>query len=85
MYRACEYAIEHYKDYTEQQQLDKVYNHAIEKFGKNGYAVSKYYVEDNKYEKYLKELQDLIEDKEKFYEKARKVYKKVIGEDKWKK
>ena len=50
--RTCEYGIEHYKNYTEQQQLDRIYEHAIQKFGKNGYAVDKYYVQDNQYENF---------------------------------
>ena len=48
------------------------------KFGKNGYAVNKYYVKDDKYEKYLKELQDLIENKEEFYKKAENILKQMI-------
>ena len=48
------------------------------KFGKNGYAVNKYYVKDDKYERYLKELQDLIENKEEFYKKAENILKQMI-------
>lgn len=75
--RACAYGLEHYPDFTEEQQIDRVYEHAIEKFGKNGYAVNKYYVQDDKYAKYLQELQDLIEDKDKFYEIAKKTYQEL--------
>lgn len=78
-YKACEYQLEHYKENTEDQQLDKVYEHAVEKFGKNGYAVDKYYVQDDKYTKYLQQLQDLIEDKERFYEIARKTYNEILS------
>ena len=54
------------------------YDHAEKKFGKNGYAVNKYYVKDDKYERYLKELQDLIENKEEFYKKAENILKQMI-------
>lgn len=71
--RAYAYGIEHYKDITLEEQLERVYEHAQNKFGKNGYAVNKYYVKDEKYAKYLEELQELLEDKEVFFKKCREV------------
>lgn len=71
--RAYAYGVEHYKDLTKEEQLKCVYEHAQDKFGKNGYAVNKYYVEDEKYAKYLEELQALLENKEEFYKKCREI------------
>ena len=71
--RSYEYGLEHYKNLNTEQQLQRIYEHAIKKFGKNGYAVKKYYVEDEKYFKYLNELQKLINNKEEFFEKCKKV------------
>ena len=58
---------------TDDELIEHSYLIAIKKFGKNGYAVKKFYVEDEKYEKFLKELQDLIDNKPEFIERARKV------------
>lgn len=71
--RAYQYGIEHDKDLSNEQQIQKIYKHAIEKFGKSGYAVNKYYVEDKKYSEYLQELQRLIENEQEFFEKCKKV------------
>ena len=43
--------------------IEKSYDHAIKKFGKDGYATKKFYVEDNRYQKFLNDLQELIENK----------------------
>ncbi len=58
---------------TDDELIEHSYLHAIKKFGRNGYAVKKFYVEDDKYEKFLKELQDLIDNKSEFIERAKKV------------
>lgn len=77
-YRSCKYGLEHYKDFTIEQQIERVYEHAIGKFGKNGYAVNKFYIKDEKYNNYLKELQELIENKEEFYQKTKKVFEEIM-------
>lgn len=71
--RSYEYGLEHYKELTTEEQLQRIYEHAEKKFGKNGYAISKYYVEDKKYFDYLKELQNLIDNKEEFFKKCKEV------------
>ena len=47
-----------------EEAIEKSYNHAIEKFGKNGYATKKFYVEDKRYQKFLNSLQYLIDNKD---------------------
>ena len=58
---------------TDDELIEHSYSIAIKKFGKNGYAVKKFYVEDQKYEKFLKDLQDLIDNKTEFIKRAKKV------------
>lgn len=60
-----------------EEAINQSYNHAIKKFGKNGYATNKFYVEDDKYKKFLNDLQKLIENKEEFYRLAKIVFKEV--------
>ena len=57
--------------------IEESYMHAIKKFGKTGYATNKFYVEDDKYKKFLNDLQYLIENKEKYYELAEIVFNNV--------
>lgn len=59
------------------EAIDQSYNHAIKKFGKDGYATKKFYVEDNRYKKFLNDLQELIENKDEFYRLAGIVFKEV--------
>ena len=59
------------------EAIEKSYNHAIDKFGKNGYAVKKFYVDDIKYKKFLDNLQYLIDNKKEFYELAEIVFNEV--------
>lgn len=58
--------------------IENSYQFAIKKFGKNGYAVNKSYVNDLKYQKFLKDIQYLIEHKEKFYNLASMVYDELF-------
>jgi hypothetical protein len=56
------------------ENIETSYNFAIKKFGKNGYAVNKSYVEDLKYKKFLEDIQYLIENKDIFVKLADIVY-----------
>lgn len=60
-----------------EEAIEKSYNHAIDKFGKNGYATKKFYVEDKRYQKFLNDLQYLIDNKDEFYEAAKIVFNEV--------
>ena len=63
---------------TKEELIELSYNFAIKKFGKDGYARNKMYVKDIKYEKFLNEIQYLIENKEKFIKRAEKILKQVL-------
>ncbi len=67
---------------TDEELFEHSYNHAIKKFGKNGYAVGKFYIEDKKYRAFLDELQWLIDNKSEFIKRAKDVVKMVKGEEK---
>ena len=60
-----------------EEAIEKSYNHAIDKFGKNGYATKKFYVDDKRYKKFLNDLQYLIDNKTEFYEVAKIVFNEV--------
>lgn len=59
------------------ESIERSYQFAIKKFGKNGYAVNKSYVDDLKYKKFLENIQYLIDNKELFIELAELIYDKL--------
>ena len=62
---------------NKKESIERSYQFAIKKFGKNGYAIKKNYVEDLKYKKFLKDIQYLIDNKEVFMELASQIYDKL--------
>ncbi len=58
---------------TDEDVIEESYLFAIKKFGKEGYATTKMYVEDRKYKEYLEEIQRLIDNKEEYILRAKKV------------
>ena len=59
--------------------INKSYDHAIKKFGKEGYATNKFYVDDIKYKEFLNKIQYLIDNKNEFYKLAEIVFNEVKG------
>lgn len=59
------------------ESIERSYQFAIKKFGKNGYAVNKSYVDDLKYKKFLEDIQYLIENKKLFIKLAEVIYDKL--------
>lgn len=66
IYRAYNYSLKNYPEYTPIQHYNRVYNHLSTKFGYNGYA--KYNVDISKklYGPYIKESQDILNSEPKF-------------------
>ena len=62
---------------TKNESIEKSYQFAIKKCGKNGYAINKSYIEDIKYKKFLDEIQYLIDNKKIFIELAGLIYDKL--------
>ena len=51
-------------DSTDEELFERAYKHLKMKFGENGYA--KFFFKDEEYENFLKEIRELLLDKEKF-------------------
>lgn len=66
--------IKKHPELTKEQIINGSYEFAIKKFGKSGYAVNKSYISDGKYEKFLNNLQYLIDRKEEYFNVASIVY-----------
>ena len=59
---------------SKNDSIEKSYEFAIKKFGKSGYAINKSYVEDLKYQKFLEDIQYLIDNKNLFIKLASEIY-----------
>ena len=68
---------------TIQEIIDYSYNKLSSKYGKGGYV--KMYFQDQKYINYIKKMQELLEDKEKFVEAELEIIKQLKYDDKSKK
>lgn len=51
-------------DFQDEKIYEESYNALLKKFGKNGYA--KFYFKDSEYEKFLEDIREILEDKDKF-------------------
>lgn len=60
---------------TDEELFLRAYDVLKNKFGEDGYA--KYYFKDSKYEKFLKELRELLNDKDKYIETQRNYIKQL--------
>lgn len=69
------YSITYYKNLSKEENIEECYNHTLKKFGNNGYA--NFFLEDSEYEEYLKELRNLLSNKEKFIEKLKTIIKEI--------
>lgn len=69
--RCYSYGKKHTPEKSEEEQIERVYEHLSEKYGKNGYA--KCYIKDEEFNKSLEKLQKELEDKEKFIRRVKEV------------
>jgi len=74
--RTYSYGKKHNPNATDRELYEDSFNKLTKKFGINGYA--KYYFKDIEYEKFLEDIRELLQDKERFY----KVQEKYIKEHK---
>ena len=63
--RTYSYGKEHTPDATDRELYERSYDVLNKKFGYNGYA--KFYFKDKEYEEFLKDIRNLLENKENFY------------------
>lgn len=71
--RTHAFTLKYFPDCTEQDAVDRAYEHTLEKYGKSGYA--KHYVKDEEYEKFREYINLLLADKEVFAKKYTQVNK----------
>ena len=69
--RSYYYGLKHFPTYTYDEQIERIYNHLIEKYGENGYA--KVYIIDKKYDEALKEFHNTLKNKKEFIIKAKEL------------
>ncbi len=69
------YSITHFDKLNENETIEECYKHTLKKFGNDGYA--NFFLEDIEYNNYLKELHNLLNDKEKFIERLKKIISKI--------
>ena len=62
---------------TDEELIEESYVFAIKKFGKDGYATKKMYVNDKKYKEFLDLMQYLIDNKNEYIIRARKILKDI--------
>ena len=62
--RSYSYGKRNYQGITEEEQIQKVYEHLKDKYGENGYA--KVYLEDKEFDEAMKEFRKALKDKDSF-------------------
>lgn len=77
--RAYFYGKKNSPEKTEQEQIERVYEHLSKKYGENGYA--KLYLKDEKLETALQNLRTALSDKESFIKRVKQITNK-LGEEK---
>lgn len=68
--RSYSYGKKHYIGISEEEQIQRVYEHLKEKYGEDGYA--KVYLEDKEFDESIKKLREALSNKEAFIERVRK-------------
>ncbi|MBQ6396137.1 HD domain-containing protein [Candidatus Saccharibacteria bacterium] len=63
-------------EYGERELFERAFEHLKLKFGEDGYA--KFFFKDEEYERFLKEIRELLSDKEKFIETQRAYIEKIM-------
>lgn len=71
--RAYSYIKKNFQEITEEEQIQKVYEHLKDKYGEKGYA--KVYLEDKEFDEAMKEFRKALKDKDSFIQRIRKVAK----------
>ena len=64
--RSYEYRVEHTPNASLDEKIEESRKHLLEKFGPNGYAKTKMYLEDPDYDKFLHDISELAQDKDRF-------------------
>lgn len=62
--RSYTWGRKHEPDFTDEELFERAYEHLVMKFGEDGYA--KFFFKDDEYDNFLKEIRELLSDKENF-------------------
>lgn len=73
--RSYSYGKGNYVGLSEEEQIERVFQHLTEKYGENGYA--KVYLEDKEFEDALDKLRQALSNKEEFIKRVKKVVKTI--------
>lgn len=73
--RSYSYGKRNYEGLSEEEQIERVYQHLTEKYGENGYA--KIYLEDKEFDEAIKKLRQALSNKEDFIKRVKKVISKI--------
>lgn len=73
--RIYSYVKTNFKDLSEEEQIERIYQHLIDKYGKNGYA--KIYLEDKEFEDALDKLRQTLSNKTEFIKRVKKVINEI--------
>ena len=82
--RSYSYGKRNYAGLSDEEQIERVYEHLTEKYGENGYA--KIYLEDKEFDEAIKKLRQALSDKEEFIKRIKKMVKeseKNMGNNKF--
>ena len=69
--RAYSYGKRNYVGLSDEEQIERVYQHLSKKYGENGYA--KVYLEDKEFDEAIKNLRRVLSNKEEFIQRATKI------------
>ena len=69
--RSYSYGKRNYIGLSEEEQIERVFQHLTEKYGENGYA--KIYLEDKEFDEAIKNLRQALSNKEEFIKRIKKV------------
>lgn len=69
--RSFEYRVAHGPETSIEEKIEGCRKHLIEKYGRDGYAVHKFYFSDPEYDKYLQDLGELLSDPAEFNRQIR--------------
>lgn len=72
--RAYSYSKRNFPNLSEDEHLERIYQHLSEKYGENGYA--KVYLEDKEFEESLNKLREALSNKDEFIRRAKQVINK---------
>ncbi len=73
--RTYYYGKRNYIDLSEEEQIERVYQHLTQKYGEKGYA--KIYLEDREFEESLHKLRKALSNKNEFIKRVKKVINKI--------